>query len=68
MKDYLSLIPEEAKSAFRDVDRRKFAAIEWDEEDWRILYHCLGFAIWLILRRKRKLKEEVVVSEFSRIK
>lgn len=49
-------IPDEAKNMFRDADRKKFAAIEWDVEDWKIFYECQGFAMWRIMQRKRQKK------------
>lgn len=53
-------IPEQAKHFFRDHDHEAFKKIEWDVEDWKIWYECLGFAIWRIMRRKRgKPPEEI---------
>ncbi len=46
-------IPEEAKHYFRDCDLKKFNAIVWDFEDWKIFYECIGFAMFKIMRRNR---------------
>jgi hypothetical protein len=47
-------IPKEAKDCLSRTDMRKFAKIRWDRRDWEILYECIGFAMFQMIRRRRK--------------
>jgi len=50
-------IPDEVKRTFSKMDWNKIAKLDWTVEDWTDWYHCIGFALFKILRRHQLSKQ-----------